>query len=92
MCISGRLYGIKLNNGNIKRYIPPKVAGSDGRIGSEVEFLAPLGGSNSIFKIAHASSGASQALLEAPFWQYCLVCPIDVKGVKLTGLTEATMS
>jgi len=92
MCIAGRLYGIKMNNGNIKRYLPPKVAGSDGRIGSEVEFLAPLGGSTSIFKIAHASSGASQALLEAPFWQYCLVCPVDVKGVKLTSLTEATMS
>ncbi len=92
MCISGRLYGVKFNNGNIKRYIPPKVAGMDGRIGSEVEFLAPLGGSSSIFKIAHASSGASQALLEAPFWQYCLVAPVDVKGVKLSGLTEATMT
>jgi len=91
MCISGRLYAIKLNNGNIKRYVPPKVAGSDGRIGSEVEFLAALSGP-SIFKIAHADSGASQALLEAPFWEYHLVCPVDVKSVKLSSLTEATMS
>jgi hypothetical protein len=92
MCITGRLYGIKLGGGNIMRYVPPKVAGSDNRVGSELEFLAPLGGHANIFKIAHASSGASQALLEAPFWQYCLVCPIDVKGVKLSSLTEATMS
>jgi hypothetical protein len=92
MCISGKLYAIKMNNGNIKRYVPPKVAGTDTRIGSEIEFLAPLGGGSSIFKIAHASSGASQALLEAPFWEYHLVCPVDVKGVKLSSLTEATMS
>lgn len=92
MCIGGKLYAIKLNGGNIKRYVPPKVGGSDNRIGSEVEFLAPLGGHNSIFKIAHASSGASQAVLEAPFWQYGLVAPVDVKGVKLSSLTEATMS
>jgi hypothetical protein len=92
MCISGTLYALKMNNGNIKRYIPPKVGGTDARIGGEVEFLAPLGGSNNIFKIAHASTGASQALLEAPFWQYCLVAPVDVKSVKLTGLTESVMN
>jgi hypothetical protein len=92
MCLSGRLYGFKLNSGNIKRYVPPKVGGTDSRIGSEIEFLAPLAGHTNVFKIAHASSGASQAVLEAPFWQYCMIAPIDVKGVKLTGLTEATMS
>jgi hypothetical protein len=92
MCISGRLYALKMKNGNIKRYIPPKVGGTDARIGSEVEFLAPLGGHSSIFKIAHASTGASQALLEAPFWQYCLVAPVDVKGVVLKSLTESSMN
>lgn len=91
-CATGTLYGVKLNNGNIKRYIPPRVGGSDSRVGSEIEFLATLAGHSSVFKVAHASTGASQAVLEAPFWQYQLVCPIDVKSVKLTGLTEATMS
>lgn len=92
MVIPGRLYGFKLNAGNIKRYIPPKVGGSNDQVGSEVEFMCPLAGHSNIFKVAHASSGASQALLEAPFWQYQLVCPIDVKGVKLTDTTEAATS
>lgn len=92
MCLTKRLYGCKLGGGNIKRYTPPKVGGMDSRIGGEVEFLAPLGGHSGIFKIAHASSGASQNYLEAPFWQYNLVAPIDPRGVKLTGLTEATMT
>ncbi len=92
MVMAGRLYALKLNSGNIKRYVPPKVGGTDARIGSEIEFLAPVAGHTNIFKIAHASTGASQAILEAPFWQYCLIAPIDVKGIKMTGLTEATMA
>lgn len=91
-CLGGTLYALKMNGGNIKRYVPPKISRGDGRVAGEIDFLAPLGGSSSIFKIAHASSGAPTALLEAPFFEYHLVCPIDVKGVKLTSLTEATMS
>lgn len=92
MCISQRLYALKLNNGNIKRYVPPRVGGTSADIGAEVEFIAPLAGHTNIFKIAHASSGATQAVLEAPFWEFHLVVPLDIRGVKLTGLTEATMS
>lgn len=92
MCISQRFYALKLNNGNVKRYVPPRVGGSNSEIGAEVEFIAPLAGHSNIFKIAHSSGGATQAVLEAPFWEYHLVCPIDIRGVKLTGLTEATMS
>ena len=82
---------MKFGGGNIKRYVPPRIGGSDGRVSSEVEFLAPLGGHSGIFKIAHNGDGASQEVLEAPFWQYKLVAPIDVKGIKLTGITEATL-
>ena len=92
MCLPETLYGLKLREGNIKRYVPPRIGGTDTRIGQEVEFLSPLGGHNGIFKIAHASSGASMNMLEAPFWQYRLVAPLDTRGIKLTGLTEATMS
>lgn len=92
MVISGYLYGTKLNGGNVTRYVPPRVGGTEADVSQEIEFVAPLGGSDSIFKIAHGSSGQTQALLEAPFFEYHLVCPIDVKSVKLTGLTEATMS
>lgn len=90
LCITGRLYAVKFADGNVKRYVPPKVGGSDSRIGDEIQFLAPLAGSSNIFLPGRASTGAPQAILEAPFWQYILVCPVDVRGVKLTGLTEAS--
>lgn len=92
MCLSGRLYATKFKGDNIRRYVPPKVGGSDSRIGGDIEFLAPLAGGSSIFQVARNSSGQSLAVLEAPFWQYGLVCPIDVRGVKLTDLTESIMS
>lgn len=91
MCLKQRLYALKFGGGNIKRYVPPHIGGSDGRVGGEVSFLAPLGGHVGIFKIAHSSTGASQEVLEAPFWQYKLVAPVDVKGIKLTDITEATL-
>ena len=89
MCLNGNLYGLKMNGGNIKRYIPPAIGGSDARIGSEVEFIAPLGGSNSIFMLARNSSGQVMDMLEAPFMEYVLIAPIDVRSVRLTGLSEA---
>jgi len=92
MCINGYLYGLKLNGGNVKRYIPPRIGGKDPRIGSEVEFIAPLAGGSSIFKLAHASTGATMAMLEAPFMEYVLVAPMDVRSVKLTGLTETSLN
>jgi hypothetical protein len=91
LVLPGTLYGLKLRDNNIKRYVPPRVGGSDSRIGAEVEFLAPLGGHSGIFKIAHAASGASLEMLEAPFWQYRLIAALDPRSIKLTGLTEATM-
>jgi hypothetical protein len=90
MCLSKTLYGVKFSDGNFKRYVPPTVGGSSSSV-SGVEFLAPLGGHSGIFKIAHSSGGKSQDLVEAPFWMYNLVAPLDPKGIKLTGLTEATM-
>lgn len=92
LCMSGRLYATKFAGGNVRRYVPPRIGGTDSRVGSEVEFLAPLGGHANIFMVGRSSAGAPQAMLEAPFWQYCLIAPMDVKSVKLTGLTEATMS
>jgi hypothetical protein len=90
MCLPGYLYALKLGGGNVKRYVPPALGGAkEDRIGREVEFLAPAGGHSGVFKIAHASTGASMAVLEAPFWQYRLIAPVDVRGVVLTGLTES---
>ena len=91
MCLKNTLYGVNFSGGNITRYVPPAVGGSSSQVGG-VEFLAPLGGHSGIFKIAHSSGGASQDLVEAPFWMYQLIAPTDPKGIKLTGLTEATMT
>jgi len=91
MCLSNTLYACNFSKGNIKRYVPPSVGGSSSQVGG-VEFLAPLGGHSGIFMVTHnATTGAPQDLLECPFWSYQLIAPIDPKGVKLTGLTEATM-
>ncbi len=89
MCLSGTLYAVKFGEGNVKRYVPPRIGGSNAEVGSEIEFLVPLTGATNMFKITHTSDGASTELLEAPFWQYAMVAPVDVKSVKLHGLTEA---
>ncbi|MHC4464256.1 MAG: hypothetical protein ACYS30_22930 [Planctomycetota bacterium] len=92
LCLSNTLYALKFGGGNIKRYVPPTVGGKDSRFTGEIQFLAPVGGHTGIFKIAHDSNGACQNFVEAPFWQYKLVAPVDPRAVKLTGLTEATMT
>lgn len=89
LCINGRLYVTKFNGGNVRRYMPPRVGGLDTRVGDEVEFLAPLAGSSNVFLPGRGADGQVQELIEAPFWQYILVCPMDVRSVKLTDLTEA---
>jgi len=91
MCLSNNLYAMKFGGDNIQRYSPPRLGGVEASMGQEIEFLAPLGGLSGVFMIAHASSGAPQELLEAPFWYFNLICPTDPRAVKLTGLTEAVM-
>lgn len=95
MCAKNRLYAIKLQGGNIKRYVPPTVTAGDSRLDAgagmdgEIQFLAPAGGHTGIFMVARGSSGQVLDILEAPFWQYQLIAPIDPRGIKLTSLTEA---
>ena len=91
MCLSNTLYALKFAGDNIKRYSPPRLGGVEATMGQEIEFLAPLGGHSGVFMVSHASGGAPQDLLESPFWYYCLIAPVDPRGVKFTGLTEATM-
>ncbi|KKL92670.1 hypothetical protein LCGC14_1882370 [marine sediment metagenome] len=91
MCLSNNLYALKFGGENIQRFSPPRLGGMDASMGPEIEFLAPLGGLSGVFMIASAATGAPQDLLEAPFWYYNLIAPTDPRGVRLTGLTEATM-
>lgn len=95
LCAKNRLYAIKLQGGNIKRYVPPTISAGDARLDAgagmdgEIQFLAPAGGHTGIFMVARGSSGQALDILEAPFWQYQLIAPIDPRGIKLTDLTEA---
>jgi len=89
MGLKNRLYALKLAGGNIKRYVPPKIGGADARIGNEIEFVGPLTGHSGIFLESRSSTGAVQGFIEAPFWQYKLIAPIDVRGCKFTDVTEA---
>jgi hypothetical protein len=89
-CAPGRLYALETGNGNITRYHPPRITqtGSNNAFDGEIQFYAPLAGSNSIFKPAHSSSGYTTDYVEAPFFDFKEVTPARPQGVKLTGLTE----
>jgi hypothetical protein len=91
MCLSKTLYGMKFAGDNIKRYGPPRIGGSEASMGPEIEFLATLGGHTGIFMVSRSSGGRPQDLLESPFWYHNLIAPVDPRGLKFTGLTEATM-
>lgn len=85
-------YGIQLAGGNLVRYVPPGIPGaqSDGEIGNELEFTAPIkGASNSIFM--HALSGGKPTdFVQAPFLRQWNTLPNDPRSMKLTGITEIT--
>lgn len=92
MCLSKTLYALKFAGNNILRYGPPRIGGVDAAMGPELEFLGPLTGRNGVFMETNSSTGAPTDLLQAPFWYYELLAPRDPRGMKLTGLTEATMT
>lgn len=92
-CESGTLYAGRFRNGGLTRYVPPALPGAkqDPRIGQEVEFVAPLGGSggmNSIFKHAHSTAGATTDLVEAPFVRQWNIMPMQPNWMKLSSITE----
>jgi hypothetical protein len=89
----GTLYAGKMRNGGIIRYVPPTIPGAkvDSRFGTEVEFVAPLGGTGGlqgIFKHAHSTAGATTDFVEAPFVRQWNVMPANPNWMKLTGITE----
>ena len=93
-CEPGYWYGLKLADRNLRRYVPPGIPGAktDGRIGNEVEFVAPIGGSGSIFKHAHlAGSGGTSDFVEAPFVRQWQILPEDPRSIMLSGITEVSV-
>jgi hypothetical protein len=86
----GRLWGLKLRDRNINRYIPPPLPGAKRgtAVGREVEFAYPMGGPMGIFKPLHDSNGQTTQWSEAPFNKWCEFAPKFMPGLKLTSLTE----
>jgi hypothetical protein len=96
MCPKNTLYGIKLGEGNIRKYMPPRLGGSDSQVATDVEFYAPTVGFNGIFmpvqKATSATGPVANAdMVQAPFWMYTLTCPMDVRSIKFTNLTEDSL-
>jgi hypothetical protein len=92
-CASGTFYAGKIKNGGITRYVPPSLPGAkvDSRFGTEVEFVATLGGSGGyqgIFKHAHSATGATTDFIEAPFVRQWNCMPTQPNFMKLTGISE----
>lgn len=89
---TGVAYAGKIKNGGLTRYVPPAIPGAkvDSRFGTEVEFVAPLGASKGIFKLAHGATGATTDMVEAPFVRQWNVMPSeDSKNwMKIPGITE----
>lgn len=90
---SGTLYAGRIRNGGLTRYVPPPIPGAkvDSRFGTEVEFVAPLGGSGGmqgIFKHAHGTTGATTDFVEAPFVRQWNVMPTQPNWMKLGSITE----
>lgn len=90
---SGTFYAGRMRNGGLTRYVPPPIPGArvDSRFGTEVEFVAPLGGSGGmqgIFKHAHSTAGATTDFVEAPFLRQWNVMPAQPNWMKLNAITE----
>lgn len=85
------LYGIKLGENNLKRFVPPAIPGTTSESGFDgsVEFIAPLGGSNGPFLHSRLPSGAVGDNVEAPFAVVQEFAPEYVQSIKLTGITES---
>jgi len=94
-CAFGTMYVGRLKNKGLMRYVPPALPGAkaDSRFGTEVEFIAPIGGTGGlqgIFKHAHSSSGATTDFVEAPFVRQWNIMPSEnsKNWMKLVGILE----
>ncbi len=90
---SGTLYAGRIRGGGLTRYVPPPIPGAkvDSRLGTEVEFVAPIGGAGGmqgIFKHAHGTTGATTDFVEAPFVRQWNVMPSQPNWMKLGTITE----
>lgn len=87
---AGRLWWLKLREGNIKRYTAPPLPGAatNSQFPREVEFSRPAGGPGGIFKPYHTTDGQTSEWQEAPFDRFQEFAPDVVQSIEMTGLTE----
>jgi len=87
---SGQALFMKSLDGNLKRYIPPPVKSTRKGVPDfpqDIQFIAPWLGSSSIFMPATSSDGVTE-FAQAPFTYFREFAPVQMPGIKLTGLTE----
>ena len=92
-CPAGDLWGFRFADGNVRRYIPPRIdgTGTDSDFGSEVQFLAQLWGSPSIFTPGRdPTTGSEIDIQKAVYYFFRELAPMDPQTLRLTGLTEGT--
>ena len=89
-CAAGTLYGVKLGENNIARYVPPAIPGTgrEGAFPGEIQFAAPLGGASGIFLPDRNGDGAITEYLVAPYFCFQEKAPMLPQSIKLTSLTE----
>jgi len=83
-------YVLKLGGGTIREYVPPATpgAGHKSEFENEFQFVAPLGGANSVF-LHERSSDAITDNFEAPFFRICEIATEQPQGIRLTGFDES---
>lgn len=88
-CHTGKVFIIKLGDGNLKKYVPPRLpkVQSEGRFAGECEFVAPLMGFNSIFAPLLANSAVTDSL-QAPYENWCEYCMHEPMGIELGTFDE----
>lgn len=87
----GMWWGFKTKDGNLKRYVPPRIRGarSHEQFPMECQFLygGNAHGPTGIWKPYHYN-GRTSEWMEAPFNRYVEICPKVMTGMRLEGITE----
>lgn len=89
-CQIGNVWVLKLRGGNIRKYVPPRLPGSksDGRFSGEIEFVAPLWGSSTIFAPLHDTNGKQTNMLQAPGYSYMEFTPQFPQAIRASTFGE----
>ena len=96
---NGELYAIKTSGGNIKRYVPPRLAPQAGLgamgtmegLSGEIEFIGSMVHDTIFMPVLNTNAEVVEQF-QAPFWQFSNIAPLDVRSVKISGITETDLN